>query len=312
MPDESALFALAARQHAVFNRAQARVLGFDRAALARRVDRGRLLRITADVLAVAGAPRTERQTAMAAVLDSDVGAALSHASAAALWALPGFALTPPQVLVSRRRHAATSVLGRVHTSTHLPAHHLSEVDGIAVTTPTRLAFDLSGRVHPYKLERTIENMWSRRLTNGPRLYRMLDELSEHGRPRIQAIRDYLEPRGASYVPMESGLEMRLNSILAEDGQKPLDRQVDVGDEQEWIGRVDFLDRVVKLIVEVDSELYHGSDLDRRLDAERRKRLADAGWTIVSIREFDIWHNKRLVAETIRSARHRARLGLAAA
>lgn len=310
MPDDHALARIMEAQQSLCTRDQARIVGFDRKALDRRRHRGSIVFITARVLGVAGVAMTDERRALAAVLDGGAGTLVSHQSAAAMWGLPGFELAPPHVIVPRGTSPAWGTLGPVHTSTFLPEHHGTVRCGIPVTTPTRLAFDLSGRVGPSTFERTVERMWSRRLTNAARLYPMLDELSEHGRPKIQAIRDYLEPRGPAYRPCESGLELRVVEILRRHGEAPLDRQIDVGDENEWIGRVDMLDRLARLIVEIDSELYHGSDLERRLDAERARRLEVAGWLVLRVREFDVWHHPLVVVAAVREARREARLRLA--
>src|SRR5688572_22754918 len=59
---------------------------------------GRWTRTSASVLRSTSAPVTERQQALAAVLDGGVGAALSHESGTALWGVPGFDLLPAHVL----------------------------------------------------------------------------------------------------------------------------------------------------------------------------------------------------------------------
>jgi len=307
MPDDHALARMMEAQHSLCTREQARGAGFDRQAIERRSRRGSLVVLTPRVIGLGGVALTDERRAMAAVLDGGAGALLSHDSAAALWELPGFELAPPHVLVPRARSPRFGSFGPVHTSTFLPEHHGTLRNGIPVTTPTRLAFDLSGRTGFETFERTVERLWSRRLTNGARLYRMLDELSEHGRPKIQAIRDYLEPRGPQYRPSESGLELRVAQILARYGEPPLDRQVDVGDEHEWIGRVDMLDRALQFILEIDSELYHGSILERRLDEERTGRLEVAGFLVRRVREFDVWHHPLRVVEIVRDGRRAARL-----
>ena len=50
-------------------------------------------------------------------------------------------------------------------------------------------------------------------------------------------------RPVGYRPPESGLEARFMQILADAGEPPLERQVDLGGH-DWIGRVDFLDRAL--------------------------------------------------------------------
>jgi very-short-patch-repair endonuclease len=84
------------------------------------------------------------------------------------------------------------------------------------------------------------------------------------------------------------MEARLHAVAREAGVHSLVRQRDVGGD-EWIGRVDFLDPEKRLVVEVDSDLHHGSMLDAAADARRDAALIDAGYTVVRIKEHDVWH-----------------------
>jgi very-short-patch-repair endonuclease len=79
------------------------------------------------------------------------------------------------------------------------------------------------------------------------------------------------------------------------------RQVDVGDEYDWLGRVDFVDRVHKVIVEVQSSRFHSALLDAQRDAARIAALRAAGWTVVEVREHDLWHNPDIVVAQLRTA-----------
>ena len=76
------------------------------------------------------------------------------------------------------------------------------------------------------------------------------------------------------------------------GEPPFERQVDLGDDEGWIGRVDFADRRLKVVVEVQSETFHSSLSDRRRDAERFRRLRAAGWIVVEVTEDEIFHRPR--------------------
>ena len=80
-----------------------------------------------------------------------------------------------------------------------------------------------------------------------------------------------------------------SEILDRAGDAPFERQVDVGDEDGWIGRVDFADRRLKVVVEIQSDRFHSSLSDRRRDAERLARLRAAGWLVVEITEEEIFH-----------------------
>src|SRR5690606_5127676 len=118
----------------------------------------------------------------------------------------GFRLEPVHVLTDRPiRSRASRLAGSVHTSTRLSDDHLTSLRGIPLVTPTRAVFDLSARAKPAKVERALDNCWSRSLTSGPLLHDMLDELQSRGRPKITTMRDLLAERGRDYVPPESGL-----------------------------------------------------------------------------------------------------------
>ena len=84
------------------------------------------------------------------------------------------------------------------------------------------------------------------------------------------------------------LERRFEEILERAGEAPFERQVDLGDDEGWIGRVDFADRRLKVIVEVQGQTFHTSLSDRRRDAERFRRLRAAGWIVVEVAEDEIF------------------------
>src|SRR5688500_4722301 len=167
---------LAERQHGVVSRAQYREAGCTAQQI--RIDEHRWEELSPRVLRLVGAPRTERSMLMAAVLDAGEGAAASHRSAAALWALSGFHLTDLDVSRPHDADCHRPTLGRLHLPRLLPAHHVTTVDGIPVTTPARTIFDLAGLVHPYRTERALDNAaaMSPRLLRA--LHRMLPELAE--------------------------------------------------------------------------------------------------------------------------------------
>ena len=102
------------------------------------------------------------------------------------------------------------------------------------------------------------------------------------------MRRLLAERAGAYVPPESNMEARLNAVAKRAGLHNLVRQRDVG-AADWIGRVDFLDPEKRLVVEVDSDLHHTSLLDEAADAARDAALTDAGYTVVRIKEHDVWH-----------------------
>ncbi|WP_334144415.1 type IV toxin-antitoxin system AbiEi family antitoxin domain-containing protein [Rhabdothermincola sp.] len=295
------LRSLAARQHCLFTTDQAQALGASRSALDHRVRTGRLHRVAPRVLCLGGVPMTTELRQWAVLLECGGTAALSHQTAAAHWGLPGYRVEPIQVLRLRDGTYPPSRLGVVHHTRSLPDEHVAILDGLRITTPARTLFDLAPHVSPGRLERLIDHAWSHRLVTGRLLDRTLRDLSRRGRPGIRIMRALLAERGPDYQPPDSALEARFEKLLREDGQAPMERQVDLGGA-DWLGRVDFVDHEARVIVEIDSDLHHTSISDRRADAARQAALEAAGWLVVRITEFELWHRPQEVVERVRRAR----------
>ncbi|HUR22621.1 MAG TPA: type IV toxin-antitoxin system AbiEi family antitoxin domain-containing protein [Acidimicrobiales bacterium] len=273
---------LAEHQHGVVARGQARALGASRDQLRRRVESGDWENFTFSVLRLVGSLRTFRQRAMAASLDAGAGAAISHESAAALWRLPGFPSGPMHV----SRPSGRSILATVHR-TYVLENHVCLFERIPVTRPARTIFDLAGALHPHRTERALDNALARGLTSIGALHRVTEELAGQGRPGSALMRRLLADRAGAYVPPESNLEARLHAVAKRAGLE-LARQRNVGGD-DWLGRVDFLDPERRLVVEVDSDLYHSALLDKAADAQRDAAMKEAGYTVVRINEHELWH-----------------------
>jgi very-short-patch-repair endonuclease len=211
-------------------------------------------------------------------------------------------MEPIEVLLPRPDRTARVSFATVHTTTDLLATHITTIHNLPVVTPIRAIFDLAGRVHPKKVERALDNAWSRRLVNYGVLHRTLAELAKRGRPGTVLMRALADARPRAYRPPESSTEARANELLTEAGHKPLRRQVDAGNEDCWIGRFDLVDDECALVVEVQSDLFHGSQLDQERDAERRAAMEAAGWTFVECWENDVWRRPAQTVARIQAAR----------
>jgi very-short-patch-repair endonuclease len=197
----------------------------------------------------------------------------------------------------------------VHQPRLILARHITEHDGVPITSPTRTIFDLAGRsdVHPLRLERALDTAMSRGLVSSESLTAMLADLAEKGRPGITLLRGLIAPRsGEQYRPPESGLESRFRQLASQAGLSEFVRQVNVGSEVAWVGRVDFRHTVVPLVVEVDSATHHGSLTDQEHDRRRRAELAAAGWQVVSVTGPDLFHQPDAVIAHLRRAIHSLR------
>ncbi|HEY8546188.1 MAG TPA: hypothetical protein VIL36_14110 [Acidimicrobiales bacterium] len=301
---------LMAKQHALVTTEQLAEAGFDHDGVKWLIRGGRVERISPRVLRLRGAPETEAQRVLGAVLDAGPGSALSHTSALAWWKVPGFTLRELHVTHDREgAHRPARLATAVHDKVLLPERHVRVLEGIPVVTPSRALFDLAGmpRTPPARVERAVDNAWSLRLVSGRTMRAMLRELARRGRPGIATMRALLADRGPDYVPPASSLEGRLADLLKGRWPTPLRRQVDKGDDGEWIGRIDFVDPELPFLLEVQSERFHRSLVDSRDDAARRARLEAAGYVVVEVSDEDVWHHPEEVVERVRQGRNEAYL-----
>lgn len=295
---------LAEAQHGVVSRRQLRSVGIGPGAIASRLQRGALLSASPRVLRVAGSPLTELARCMAAVLDAGSGAVLSHRSAAWFWDVPGFLLDEVDVIASRGSvRRSDGRLAVVHRPRQLLAGHTVVLAGIPVTTPTRTVFDLAGLpgVAAGKVERTLDGLWARGRVDAESCAAVLDDVAVRGRPGITLMRALLAERGADYRAPESNAEARFHAIVRQAGLGSFERQVNIGAETGWVGRVDFADPLRRIVVEVDPALHHGSFSAQRNDRQRHDALRAAGWHVISVTDTDLFHRPSEVIARIRDA-----------
>jgi very-short-patch-repair endonuclease len=290
--------ALASSQHGLISHNQAVALGVTESAIRHRRSKGRLAVVQPRVYSLPGAIETAHRRALAAVLAAGDGAVLSHGSAAALYRLPGFTIEPLVVSVPRRWRRRMDRV-RVEQSLALLPHHVRVIDGIPCTSLARTLFDLCGDVRAGRAERALDTALSRRAVSLPALWRVFLDLAEHGRAGTVVMRALLMERGKTYVPPASELEARFVELARSERLPYPERQVDLGDADSWIGRVDFVFRSDRLVVEVDSAEFHDGLLDRRSDAERDRRLVADGWTVLRFRWRDVVDRPADVARSIR-------------
>lgn len=306
MQIEQAAVELSADQHGLLAAWQLRALG----ASATEVDRIRRASpqwtaLTARVLARTGCAATGDRNLMAAVLDASPGAVVSLTSAAALWEAPGFRIEPIHVVRHRGISRRPSALAVVHEVVDLHPQHIKLVRGIPVISPARTVCELAAVIHPDRVARVLDRFWSRRLLDGATFDRTVRELAGRGRTGSTLLRELNEARGPDYRPPDSGQERRFEQILTRYGEYPMRRQIDVGNE-EWTGRVDFIDPDLPLIAEVQSEQHHTSLVDRAADERRIAALRAAGFHVIEVWDTQLWHEPESVIELVRTARRQLR------
>ncbi len=294
---------LAERQHGLVLTQDALARDVTVEELRHLVQAGRIDQVTPRVLRAPGAPRTDLQRVLVAVLDAAPGAFACGHTAAALWEVRGYRLLPVHVVRGRGVTGRRSRLAVLHEVKHLLPRHVTVLWQIPVVRPERMILDLCASEHPARGARALDDAWRRRLLSGRSLRRLLEDTSVQGRNGVRALRALLDERGDDYVPPASNLERRFASILAEAGLPSMRRQVDSGGDQ-WVGRVDFRDERLPLIVEVQSERFHSALTDRCDDEARLAALDAAGFAVVEVKEADVWHDPREVVRRVRDGRAR--------
>jgi very-short-patch-repair endonuclease len=290
---DSALAAVAARQHGVILRADAIAAGLSGSATARRVRKGVLRRLHDGVYAVAAVPPTTRQTLFAAVRWAGPGSAASHRAAAHLWQLDGF--SDPALEVSGPRRMRSRTVSS-HITPPIPIEDMSTIDGIPVTSIERTLFDLAGVVDVDALEDALDSALRRPLTTMGRLKLRLR--SEKGRTGVGRLRALLHERDADGHPSESRFETRLNRLLLRSGL-PAARQFTIWDGGVFVARVDFCFPEARLVVEADSYRWHGNRRAWQRDIERRNQMTALGWQIIQVTWADLTRNPDRIVGRLR-------------
>lgn len=291
---------LSRAQHGVVERAQMLDLGIDRRRIDRRVAAGECEWLTREVLRFRAVPITSDTLAMAAVLSAGTEAALCDEASLAHWGLPGFSIKPAGVAVPRRTRRQS--VGPVRVSSILPRGHWRTIRGVRVTSVERTLVDVSSRLHPKRLERVLDTAWVKGLVSRAMLLSVADEVAGKGQRSQTQIRRLLADRGPDWVPPASGHEARFHELIAQSGQPPFQRRVNLGDNSGLIGEVDCWDPDAALVVEVDSMRFHAAPTDAAHDAWRDSRLAAEGIHVERVTEDDLLRRPQQVAARIRRLR----------
>ncbi len=304
---ERELLSRARLQHGVVATHQARQLG-TRAQINHEFTRAIWTEEAPQVFGVAGAARTPEFSTMVRLLRSGPGAVVSHISALWLWEVVMGVWFDPLHVTRIRGTNGVKVRAdgiSVHETRKMPSHHVTIHRGFAVVTPARALADVAALAPMGRVERWLDRAWSLRLVSYDELMRVLGDLNKKGRRGIRPLLRLVAERGPGYVPPESGLESRLNSLLGRAGLPGVRRQVELGGEV-WLGRVDFVVDGAFLVIEVQSDLYHASLSAGRDDEKRMAALANAGFRVLPVWESDVWMRPREVVAAVEAAMRESR------
>jgi very-short-patch-repair endonuclease len=260
-----------------------------------RVDAGRLHRVHCGVYSVGHAPLTKEVRYMAAALACGPDAVLSHRSAADLLGIRENRRARIDVTAPGRRGRAPRGIA-AHRDGSLVAADRTEVNGIPCTSVARVLLDLAGVEPIWELRRAVGEAEVKRVLDRAaaralikrsrgrrgvaRLRMVLDEIH----PETRRTRSYMERLFLGLCTRAELPKPEVNVTLRSGG----------GDL-----KPDFLWRDAGLIVEADSRQFHDTDTAFLDDRRREQRLQLAGWRVSHCTWWEIEHESRRLAETIR-------------
>jgi very-short-patch-repair endonuclease len=274
---------------------QARSVGWTRQQIHRAGRGHRLELVHPGVWRLPGVPTTWEHTLLAAVLAAGPDAAASHRSALAVFRIPPAHRHRPRwvhVSVAADRHPVVN--GAVIHRVHLPATHITMIDGIPTTTFERTLVDNAATLGLGQLARALDQGLVDGQVSLASLRAVIAELlPAPGRRRAHLLKLVKERSPASELT-DSEAEIRVLTAIRGAGLPEPVPQFPVNVDGENF----FLDAAYaaqRLGIE-----YHGWDTHRTrsafdADFRRDRMLTIAGWTVVY---FTRTSSDRDIVETV--------------
>jgi very-short-patch-repair endonuclease len=244
-----------------------------------RVVRGEWDRICRGVFRDAARPPGPYQDLRAAWVAIGGQGAVSHASAAFLWALLPSPPENPELTVpigGRRGFGFANLT--IHRSRDLDLSTAVRRNTILVTNPLRTLVDLAGCVPPDQLTSAVDTALAGRMLTIAGLEAEIRRRARSGRPGVRLLRRHLASRGFIGAPPASVLEAHLRRLILGTGLAVPAVELRVGPDGEY--RLDVAWQEILLAIEVDGYVWHFSPEHHARDVTRRNRLQQAGWTML--------------------------------
>jgi len=267
---------IAAANRGVVSLSDLAAAGVGRRPVEHRVAIGRLHRVHGGVyllLPPHAAPRVTLFTAAVAACGD--GALLSHFSAAELWGLlprrPGDAEIDVMV-VGRNPGTRTGI--RRHRVPALDPRDVSVHEGIAVTSPARIALDLADQLAGGDLEQLVAVAASGRLADGGEIRAVLERCPRHrGAARLKAV--MRTPGGAQFTRSKN--ERTVLSLVRQARLKPPAMNVQPAGFE-----VDAYWPQERLVVEADGYEFHRDRAAFENDRARDASLVALGYRVIRV------------------------------
>lgn len=290
---DHAVARVAAQQYGLLTRAQLRALGLGDTAISKRAAAGRLHRVHHGVYAVGHRALPARGAWMAGTLACGRGAALSHASAAALWEIapedPHAVHVTVPTAGGRRRPGLV-----IHRDPTLARDEVRTRHGIRITTVARTLLDLAAILPTRALERALDQAAIARRLDLKALDALLSRRAGHR--RAAKLRAALEGHRPGTTLTRSELEERFLVLCREHAlPRPGVNRTVAGLE------VDFVFELQRVVVETDGWRYHGTRAAFERDRRRDATLARAGYRTLRFSHRQLAEEAAAVAATVAAA-----------
>lgn len=287
------------RQHGVISRAQALEAGMTKAQIDYRVATGSWVLEARGLYRHAVVPSTPLSRVLGACLVH--GGLASHRSAAALHGIDGFRLGRAELTVPRGKRPSMDAV-TLHPSSRMSQAERTERWGVPCTSPARTVLDLAAVVCRQRLDRTIDAVLRDRLLRPSDLYGVLALHARRGRNGCAAFRSALDSRiGDDPVPLSEWSRM-VEDLLVDAGlaRPRLEFRVCAADGK-LLAQVDLAYPARRVAIELDSVRFHLNRVSFVADAQRRNRLALAGWTVLSFTWDDYINRPGDLCDTVAAA-----------
>lgn len=288
---------LAMSQFGRFSKVQSSDLGVSDDALHRALKAGKIERDLPTVYRLPGSPCSWEAGLVAAHLWLGSTSVVSHASAAALWKMPGFKRGAIELSTAHRKKPLPPVV--VHSMGADLIAHTTTVGPIPVTNPGRTLVDIAGVLQPDGLEAAMEDAIRRRLTSVAHLRWLMQGRCGRGAKGVATLRKLVE--GAGPTATESHFEMKLLQALRRANLPEPVRQYEVRQAGRVVARLDFAYPWAQVAIEADSYTFHSGRAAWEADLERRASLTALGWLVIHVTHRQMRSGMSQVAARVRTA-----------
>jgi very-short-patch-repair endonuclease len=298
------------RRQLMADRAHLAGVGLGPAAVADLLQKKVLTRVARGVYSPAPLPATARHLISGGVPDhayvarvraallSRGGTAIAGGrTAAVLW---GFdMLVEPRkvelVMAGWKSQAVTKdvVVRRLRRAVAVDAEVLG-LEPLRVLTPAMTVLDCALTLPLREAVVIADSAMRTRLVSHEELERLAEDLAHHPRgARLRRVLDLVDPEAGSV------LESLLRVILRQHGLVPESQVTLEGRDGHRIGRVDFLFRTERLVIECDGRRWHDPEDARERDRVRDNELERAAWRLLRVTWAEVVHHPERVVEIIR-------------